>query len=119
MDHNNLMIQIIEILSWLAIPVGFICLVDDWLLRPKRQTAMAPEPTADPAVLTLAYRLLPVFILAAVLWAFLNEELDFSAVLIVIAAVTGLIWAVDAGLLAPRRRAAANVAGKNPADIPE
>ena len=118
MDHN-LIIQIVQILSWLAVPVGFICLVDDWLLRPKRQTAMAPEPAADPPVLALAYRLLPIFILAAVVWAFVAEELDFSAVLVVISAATGLVWAADAGFLAPRRRTAANVARKNPADIPE
>ncbi|HEY7888516.1 MAG TPA: signal peptidase I [Steroidobacteraceae bacterium] len=118
MDHN-LIIPIVRILSWLAIPVGFICLVDDWLIRPKRQTATAPEPAADPPVLALAYRLLPIFILAAVIWAFVAEELDFSAVLIVISAVTGLIWAADMSFLAPRRRRAANAAGKNPADIPE
>lgn len=118
MDHT-LMIQIVRILSWLAVPVGFICLVDDWLIRPKRQTAMAPEPADDPPILALSYRLLPIFILAAVIWAFVAEELDFSAVLVVISAATGLIWAVDAGLLAPRRRTAASVAGKNPADIPE
>lgn len=118
MDHT-LMIQIVRILSWLAVPVGFICLVDDWLLRPKRQTAMAPEPAADPPVLALSYRLLPIFILAAVLWAFVAEELDFSAVLVAITAVTGLVWAADAGFLAPRRRTAATLAGKNPADIPE
>ena len=80
---------------------------------------MAPEPAADPPVLALSYRLLPLFILAAVIWAFGAEELDFSAVLVVISAVTGLIWAADAGFLAPRRRRAANAAGKNPADIPE
>ena len=118
MDHN-LLIPIIRALSWLAVPVGFICLIDDWLLRPKRQTAMAPNPAADPPILTLAYRLLPFFILAVVIWAFIAEELDFSAVLVVISAAAGLIWAADAFVLAPRRRTAANLAGKDPAHIAE
>ena len=111
--------QIIRILAWLAVPVGFICLVDDWLVRPKRQTAMAPAPAVDPRALTLAYRLLPIFILAALIWAFVAEELDFSTVLVIISAVTGLIWAADAAFLARRRRTTAKAAGKDPADIPE
>ena len=114
-----LLLQIIRILSWLAIPVGFVCLVDDWLLRPKRQAAMGPQAVADPPLLSLAYRLLPIFIGAAIIWAFASEQLDFSAVLVVIAAVTGLAWAADASLLASRRRAAAKAAGKDPADVQE
>jgi signal peptidase I len=115
----SLLAQIIRTLAWLAVPVGLICVVDDWLLRPKRQTAIAPKSVADPRLLALAYNLLPIFVGAVVIWAFVTEQLDFSAVLVIISAVTGLIWAADASLLARRRRSAANIAGKDPTLIPE
>lgn len=111
--------QVIRALTFLAVPVGLVCVIDDWLLRPKRQTAMAPNPAADPPVLSLAYGLFPILIGVAVLWLFVSAQLDFSTVLVVISAVTGLIWAADASLLARRRRSAANAAGKDPAAIPE
>jgi signal peptidase I len=42
-----------------------------------------------------------------------------SAVLLIISAVGGLIWAADAALFGPRRARAAKAAGKEPAAIPE
>jgi len=110
---------IIAALAWLALPVGLICVLDDWLLRPKRRTATAPEFAADPPVLSLAYRLLPLLVLAAVIRLFVAEQLDLSTVLVIISAVAGLIWAADALLLARRRRFGAEAAGKDPAGIPE
>ena len=41
--------KIIELLSWLAIPVSLICIVDDWVLRPRRQIAAAAHPARRPA----------------------------------------------------------------------
>jgi hypothetical protein len=29
------LISIIVLLSWLALPVGLVCIVDDWFLRPR------------------------------------------------------------------------------------
>jgi signal peptidase I len=111
--------QLIRALSWLALPVGLICVIDDWLLRPKRQMAMAPKPVADSPLLSRAYRVLPILIAAAVLRLFVAEQLDFSTVLVIISAVSGLIWAADAQLLGRQRRTAARAAGKDPAAIPE
>jgi signal peptidase I len=111
--------QLVAALAWLALPVGLICAIDDWLLRPKRQTAAAPEIAPDPPVLSFAYRLLPLLILAVVVRVFVSEQVDLSTVLVVISAVAGLIWAADALLLRPRRRLGAEVAGKDPAVIPE
>lgn len=113
------MTQIVRALSWLAVPVGLICLIDDWFFRPRRRIAAAAESAADPAALSLAYHVLPVLIAAAVVRLFLAEQLDFSAILVVVSTATGLVWAADALLLAPRRRAAANLAGKDPALVPE
>ncbi|MGH8317017.1 MAG: signal peptidase I [Steroidobacteraceae bacterium] len=112
--------QLIRALAWLAVPVGLACVIDDWLLRPKRQLAAAPRPIADPPLLLLAYRVLPILIAAAVLRLFVvAEQLDFSTVLVSISAVSGLIWAADALLLGRRRGTAAKAAGKDPASIPE
>lgn len=107
--------QITLVLSWLAVPVGLICVVDDWLARPKRQMAVA----ADPRALSLAYRLLPLLIAAAVVRLLVAEQIDFSAVLLVVAAATGAIWTADALILSRRRRAEAKAAGQGPAAIPE
>jgi signal peptidase I len=103
------------VLSWLAVPVGLICVIDDWLVRPKRQMAVA----ADPRVLSLAYRLLPILVAATVVRSFTAEQIDFSAVLVAVSAATGAILAADALVLSQRRRTAAKAAGKNPEAIPE
>lgn len=107
--------QITLVLSWLAVPVGLICVIDDWLVKPKRQMAAA----ADPRVLSLAYRSLPILVAAAVVRLFVAEQIDFSAVLIAVSAATGAIWAADALVLSPRRRAAAKAMGKDPDAIHE
>src|SRR5579862_3390869 len=111
--------QILRALSWLALPVGLLCVLDDWLLRPRRQLAIAPKSAADPRALSLAYGVLPILIGAAVLHLFLLEQLDFSAVLLAIAAVTALIWGADALLLGPLRRKAARAAGRDPQTLSE
>ena len=110
--------QILRALSWLAVPVGLVCMTDDWLLRPKRAMAASGE-AADPPWMALAYRALPVLIGAAVLQVFLTEQLDFSVVLAVISAAAGLVWAVDAIFLARRRTVGAQLAGKDSLAIPE
>jgi signal peptidase I len=107
--------QITLVLSWLAVPIGLICVIDDWLVKPKRQMAVA----ADPRVLSLAYRLLPILIAVAVARLFVAEQIDFSAVLIAVSAATGAIWAADALVLSKRRRAAAKAMEKDPAAITE
>ena len=111
--------QIIGLLSWLAIPVGLIVIIDDWFIRPRRQIAASPAPPVDPALMKTLYTLLPLFILAAVVRLLLAERLDFSAVLLAITVLTGVVWGVDALWLAPRRAAAAQVAGKAPGAVPE
>ncbi len=103
--------KIIEVLSWLAVPVGLVCLVDDWLLRPARRARAGGVPPAKPAVITFCYRALPILLVAVVLWILATQRVNFSLVLVIITAVSGLIWLVDALLLAPRRRRAAEAPG--------
>ena len=105
---------LIVLLSWLAVPVGLICIVDDWLLRPRR----APG-AADSQVMQVLYWVLPVLIGGGVLRLLLAERLDFSAVLLLITVVTGIVWGLDVWLLRPQRTAAARAAGRDPAAIPE
>src|SRR5215470_15000157 len=91
----------IALLSWLALPVGVICVVDDWLLRPRRAPAARDAP-----LMQLLYWVLPLLIGAAVLRLLLAERLDFSAVLLLITVITGLVWAFDSAVLKPQRAAA-------------
>jgi signal peptidase I len=112
------LVSIIVMLSWLALPVGLVCIVDDWFLRPRRLIA-SPAPPHDSPLMTFLYSALPVLIACAVLRLLVAERLDFSAVLLAITVLTGAVWAVDHLLLRPRRAAAARAAGKDPAQIPE
>jgi len=104
----------ILVLAWLSVPVGLVCIVDDWLLRPRR----APGAPDSPLMRAL-YAVLPVLIGGGVLKLLVAERLDFSAVLLAITVVTGLVWAFDTLVLLPQRRAAARAAGRDPATLPE
>jgi signal peptidase I len=112
-------LQIVALLSWLAIPVGLIVIIDDWFIRPSRQVAAAPAPPVDPPLMKTLYMVLPLFILGAVVRLLIAERLDFSAVLFGITAVTGVAWLLDVALLRPGRTRAARAAGKDPTSIPE
>jgi signal peptidase I len=112
------LMPIIVVLSWLALPVTVICVIDDWLLRPRRALAAA-QPPRDAPLMTLLYSALPVLIACAVLRLLLAERLDFSAVLLAITALTGVVWAIDAVALRPQRVAAARVLGRDPGTLTE
>ncbi len=109
------MAAVIELLSWLALPIGLWCALDSWFLHPRRVLAGAREP----ALVTVAYYALPI-VCVAVIWRLLTAQtLDFSVVLFGISLVTGVIWALDALFFRKRRAAAAAAAGRNVADLPE
>jgi signal peptidase I len=112
---TNLM-PLIVLLSWLAVPVGLVCIVEDWLLRPRRTPGTG---TPDAPLMRVLYGVLPLLIGAAVLRLLLAERLDFSAVLLAITVATGLVWAVDSALLRPQRFAAARAAGRDPSTLAE
>jgi signal peptidase I len=113
------LMPIILALSWLALPVTLACILDDWFLRPRRALASTEQPPRDPPLMTFLYSALPVLIAAAVLRLLLAERLDFSAVLLGITVITGVVWGLDAWLIAPRRAAAARAAGRDPAQVSE
>jgi signal peptidase I len=109
----------IVLLSWLAVPVGLVAVIDDWFLRPRRQLTASGQGAKDPVLVSVAYGVLPVLIIAAVLRLLLAERLDFSAVLLLITVVTGLIWWFDVLFLRRRRASAALQAGKEPSSVSE
>ena len=113
------LMPLIVVLSWLALPVSIVCIVDDWFLRPRRALDSGPQVVRDGTLMTLLYTALPVLIIAAVLRLLLAERLDFAAVLLGITVITGIVWGLDAWLLRPRRIAAAAAAGRDPAQVPE
>src|SRR5580700_6438210 len=114
-----MLMQIITVLAWISLPATLIGVIDDWFLRPRRQLALAPQIARDPPFITAVYYALPVLIIAGVVRLLSAEELDFSAVLLVISVVTGVIWLVDVALFRRFRARAALAAGKNLSDIPE
>jgi len=111
----QMLMPIVVFLSWLALPVGLLCIADDWFFRPRRQIAASPQEAHDPLPVSVAYHTLPILIGAAVLRMLVSDGLDFSAVLFGITLLTGLVWAVDALFLARGRAAAAKAGGKDPA----
>ncbi len=114
-----MLMQIITVLAWISIPATLIAVVDDWFLRPRRQLALAPQIAHDPPVITAVYYALPLLIIAGVVRLLSAEELDFSAVLLLISVVTGVVWLADVVLFRRFRANAARAAGKNLSDIPE
>ena len=96
------LMPLITALAWLAIPVGLACIVDDWLLRPRRQVRVGEASLRDPPAMAFAYYAMPVLIVAAVLRLLVAETLDFSLVLFIIAVATGIAWLVDALVLRKR-----------------
>jgi signal peptidase I len=114
-----MIMKLIELLSWLAVPVSLICIVDDWVMRPRRHIAHPAHPAPDPPLLKALYAALPVLIGAAVLRLLVAERLDFSVVLLSITFVTGVVWWIDTALLRRHRDSAARAVGKEPHTIPE
>jgi len=112
------LMPIIVVLSWAALPVTVICVVDDWFLRPRRALSAA-QPPRDAPLMTLLYSALPVLIACAVLRLLLAERLDFSAVLLGITALTGAVWALDALILRPQRAHHARAAGRDVSALAE
>ncbi len=104
--------QLTLIATWLVVPVGLIAVIDDWFLRPAREIAAAPAPARDPPLARVAYLALPLLVIGAVVRMLRAEALDFSLVLVLIALVSGVVWAIDAAWLRAARARRATAAGK-------
>jgi len=98
--------------------VGLLCaslacvlviLVDGWYFRPRRD----PKATAvhEPPLPRIAGYALIALALAMLWRLFRYEAVDFSLMLVVVGALSGVIWALDRAFFARRRTAAAAAAG--------
>jgi signal peptidase I len=98
--------------------VGLLCagaacvlviLLDGWFMRPQRDPGAT---SADEPMLPKLAGYALVGIALAMLWRlFRYEAVDFSLMLVIVGAVSGLIWLMDLAFFARRRKAAAALAG--------
>jgi signal peptidase I len=93
--------------------VGAACvlviLIDGWFLRPQRDPSATS--TSEPTLARLAGYVL-VGVALALLWRlFRYEAVDFSLMLIIVGALSGLIWLLDWAFFARRRKALAAASG--------
>jgi signal peptidase I len=94
----------------LAAIAAALILLDGWFLAPRRELAGRREE--EPALQKYGSYVL-VAACAAVLWRlFRYEAAEFSLVLVVLGAVSGIVWAVDLLFFARSRQARAEVAGR-------
>jgi len=86
--------------------VTLVCIVDDWLLRPRRVIASGQQSVRDGPLMRVLYGALPVLI-ACASTLLLAERLDFSAVLLAITVLTAWCgpWTRCCSLRARRHRA--------------
>lgn len=104
--------KLAELLAWLALPVAAICVIDDWFLRPRRRIAAYPAQATDPAWMRACYLALPVLVCAVVVRLLTADRLDFSLLLVLVATVSGVVYALDAMFFARQRSALAARSGK-------
>ena len=52
----QMLMPIAVFLSWLALPVGLLCIADDWFFRPRRQIAASPQEAHDPPLVAVETR---------------------------------------------------------------
>ncbi|MGA2188559.1 MAG: signal peptidase I [Steroidobacteraceae bacterium] len=94
-----------------------VILIDGWFMRPARD----PSATSveEPWLPKMAGYALVVLALVMLWRLFRYEAVDFSLMLVVVGALSGLIWALDRLCFAKRRKAAAETAGTAPANVRE
>ena len=86
-----------------------VILIDGWFLRPRRDPGAS---SADEPLLPKLAGYALVGLSLGMLWRlFKYEAVDFSLMLVIVGAVSGIIWAADQVLFARRRRIAAVSAG--------
>lgn len=98
-----------------TVALGLYLLIDDLIVSTGRRMSSPPPHVAPKVIRMLRWVLLILGVLAVRTLAKRNA-LDFSLVLVLATALTGLIWLIDSLLLRPRRRALAARAGKTEAD---
>src|SRR5882762_2545550 len=100
-----------------AVACVLVILVDGWFWRPQRD----PGATSveEPWLPRIAGYALVVLSLAMLWRLFRYEAVDFSLMLVVVGAVSGLIWVLDQAFFARRRKQSAASAGTPPERVRE
>src|SRR6202162_4379889 len=100
-----------------AVACVLVIVVDGWFLRPQRD----PGATSvdEPWLPKIAGYALVVLSLAMLWRLFRYEAVDFSLMLVVVGAISGMIWALDQAFFARRRRQSAVSAGTLPERVRE
>lgn len=107
--------QILTILTIVAVVTGVIAVVDDWFLRPARIAANTDQKSGFISTVNF---LLPIGCVGAVLRLLRSERLDFSLILVIVVAATGLVWLLDSLVFGPMRARAAQARGVDAASQP-
>jgi signal peptidase I len=104
-------------LLFAGIACVLVILIDGWFLRPHRDPGAT---SADEPLLPKLAGYALVGLSLAMLWRlFRYEAVDFSLMLVVVGAVSGVIWALDQAFFVGRRRAAAAAVGTQPERVRE
>ena len=98
---------LIMVLAWLAIPTILVALYDRFVLASDRPKTPQGEPAPGPKYVRIANNLVPVVILAAVLYIGVSEVFGWAKQVALplswFALPVGLICAIDSWVFAPRR----------------
>jgi len=98
---------LITVLAWLAIPTILVALYDRFVLASDRPRTPQGEPAPGPTYVRIANNLVPVVILAAVLYIGVSEVFGWAKQVALplswLALPVGLICAIDSWVFAPRR----------------
>jgi signal peptidase I len=94
-----------------------VILIDGWFLRPQRD----PGATGvnEPVLPRIAGYALVLFAVVMLWRLFRYEAVDFSAMLVLVGALSGVIWALDWAFFARRRNERAAAAGTPPERVRE
>ncbi len=98
-------------LAVLAVPLALLAAYDHWVLEPKRPRKRSGEPRRPPWIMRVVYGVMPVAILAVVVWlgvpAVFGWVKDIALPLSYLAVPIGLWCFIDSWFFAPRRQIAA------------
>jgi signal peptidase I len=92
---------------WGALLSGLVLLVDDLIFAPRRRLAAPGSVAAQTPSAIRSLRWIFLLLLAGtVRWMFRSQAVDFSLLLVLATAVTGVLWALDRLVLRPLRNRA-------------
>lgn len=104
-------------LLYAAIVCVVVILIDGWFLRPQRDPGATSAE--EPLVPRLAGYVLVVLAIALLWRLFRYEAVDFSVMLVIVGAASGVIWGLDQAFFARRRADLARRAGTPPERVRE